>query len=94
MPQKNYHLHLKGVVGGYDFDSSYVDFILGKHKDEQVNVLSLPFRQQALFVGATVSARTKITDTIVTLIFNNTSSERSHVARRSRTVRVTFSECC
>lgn len=39
MPQKNYHLHLKGVVGGYDFDSSYVDFILGKHKDEQVNVL-------------------------------------------------------
>ena len=44
--------------------------------------------------SATASARTKITDTIVTLIFNNTSSERSHVARRSRTVRVTFSECC
>lgn len=39
MPQKNYHLHLKGVVGGYDFDSSYVDYILDKHKDEQVNVL-------------------------------------------------------
>ena len=39
MPQKNYHLHLKGVVGGYDFDSAYVDFILGKHKDEQVDVL-------------------------------------------------------
>ena len=39
MPQTNYHLHLKGVVGGYDFDSSYVDFVLGKHKDKSVNVL-------------------------------------------------------
>ena len=39
MPQTNYHLHLKGVVGGYDFDSSYVDFVLGKHKDNCVNVL-------------------------------------------------------
>lgn len=39
MPQTNYHLHLKGVVGGYDFDSAYVDYVLGKHKDEQVNVL-------------------------------------------------------
>ena len=39
MPHTNYHLHLKGVVGGYDFDSSYVDFVLGKHKDNSVNVL-------------------------------------------------------
>ena len=39
MPHTNYHLHLKGVVGGYDFDSSYVDFVLGKHKDNNVNVL-------------------------------------------------------
>ena len=39
MPQTNYHLHLKGYVGGYDFDAAYVDFVLGKHKDEQVNVL-------------------------------------------------------
>ena len=39
MAQTNYHLHLKGYVGGYDFDAAYVDYILGKHKDEQVNVL-------------------------------------------------------
>jgi ATP-dependent protease ClpP protease subunit len=39
MPQTNYHLHLKGYVGGYDFDAADVDFVLGKHKDEQVNVL-------------------------------------------------------
>lgn len=39
MPQNNYHLHLKGFVGGYDFDSSYVDFVLAKNKDEAVNVL-------------------------------------------------------
>ena len=25
-----YHLHLKGYVGGYDFDSDYVDYILAK----------------------------------------------------------------
>jgi ATP-dependent protease ClpP protease subunit len=39
MAQTNYHLHLKGYVGGYDFDAAYVDYILGKHKDETVNVL-------------------------------------------------------
>lgn len=39
MAQTNYHLHLKGYVGGYDFDSAYVDYILGKHKDKTVNVL-------------------------------------------------------
>lgn len=39
MPQNNFHLHLKGFVGGYDFDAAYVDFVLGNHKDEQVNVL-------------------------------------------------------
>ena len=36
---KKYHLHLKGYVGGYDFDSDYVDFILAKYPDEEVNVL-------------------------------------------------------
>ena len=35
----NYQLHLKGFVGGYDFDADYVDFILGKNKDNEVNVL-------------------------------------------------------
>lgn len=39
MAKKNYHLHLKGYVGGWDFNSDYVDYILEKHKDEQVNVL-------------------------------------------------------
>lgn len=36
---KQYHLHLKGFVGGYDFDADYVDYILGKHKDSEVDVL-------------------------------------------------------
>ena len=34
-----YHLHLKGYVGGYDFDSDYVDCILPKYPDSEVNVL-------------------------------------------------------
>ena len=34
-----YHLHLKGYVGGYDFDSDYVDYILAKYPDDEVNVL-------------------------------------------------------
>lgn len=36
---KNYHLHLKGFVGGWDFDSDYVDYVLDKNKDNQVDVL-------------------------------------------------------
>ena len=39
MAKPNYHLHLKGFVGGWDFDSDYVDYILEKYKDEHVNVL-------------------------------------------------------
>lgn len=39
MPQPKYNLHLKGFVGGYDFDSDYVDFILGKNAGKSVNVL-------------------------------------------------------
>ncbi len=39
MPKTNYHLHLTGYVGGYDFDRSYVDYILGQNKDKEVNVL-------------------------------------------------------
>ena len=34
-----YHLHLKEYVGGYDFDSDYVDYILAKYPDSEVNVL-------------------------------------------------------
>ena len=35
----NYHLKLKGFVGGYDFDASYVDYILSKNKGKAVGVL-------------------------------------------------------
>jgi len=35
----NYQLHLKGFVGGYDFDSDYVDYILNNNKDKEVHVL-------------------------------------------------------
>lgn len=39
MAKKSYHLHLKGTVGYWNFDADYVDYVLNKHKDEQVNVL-------------------------------------------------------
>lgn len=34
-----YDLTLKGFVGGWDFDSDYIDYVLNKKKDCQVNVL-------------------------------------------------------
>lgn len=39
MAQNKYHLHLKGYVGGYDFDSDYVDYVLAKNPDTEVHVL-------------------------------------------------------
>lgn len=36
---KKYHMHLRGYVGGWDFDSEYVNYILNKYPDEPVNVL-------------------------------------------------------
>lgn len=39
MPQTQYNLHLKGFVGGCDFDRNYVDYILGKNVGKPVNVL-------------------------------------------------------
>lgn len=39
MPQPKYNLHLKGFVGGYDFDRDYVDYILAKNAGKPVNVL-------------------------------------------------------
>ena len=39
MAKRTYHLHLKGYVGGWNFDSNYVDYILDKYKDEEVHVL-------------------------------------------------------
>ena len=34
-----YQLHLKGYVGGYDFDADYVDYIFAKNAGKEVNVL-------------------------------------------------------
>ncbi len=39
MAKNNYQLHLKGYVGGWDFDADYVDYILGKNQDSEVHVL-------------------------------------------------------
>ena len=39
MPQTEYNLHLKGYVGGYDFDRDYVDYVLAQRKDKPVHVL-------------------------------------------------------
>lgn len=39
MAKPKYHLHLKGYVGGWDFDSDYVDYILSKYPGEHVDVL-------------------------------------------------------
>ena len=36
---KNYHLHLRGVVGGYDFDSRHVQNVLTANKNKPVDVL-------------------------------------------------------
>lgn len=36
---KNYDLFLKGEVGGWDFSSDFVNYVLDKHKDAEVNVL-------------------------------------------------------
>jgi len=36
MAQVNYNLHLKGFVGGADFDRNYVDYVLAKHNDKPV----------------------------------------------------------
>jgi hypothetical protein len=39
MPQTQYNLHLKGFVGGADFDRNYVDYVLAKNTGKDVNVL-------------------------------------------------------
>ena len=36
---KDYHLHLRGYVGSWKFDSEYASYILDKNKDREVNVL-------------------------------------------------------
>ena len=42
MSKKTYNLHLKGYIGGWDFDSDYVDFVLNKNADNKVHVLQIP----------------------------------------------------
>ena len=37
MPQTQYNLHLKGFVGGADFDRNYVDSVLAKNVGKEVN---------------------------------------------------------
>lgn len=39
MATTQYNLHLKGFVGGADFDRNYVDYVLGKHVGKSVHVL-------------------------------------------------------
>ena len=39
MSTPKYHLHLKGYVGGYDFDSDYVDYVLSRNAENEVHVL-------------------------------------------------------
>ena len=39
MPQSQYHFHLKGYVGGIDFDRNYVDYVLARNEGKQVHVL-------------------------------------------------------
>ena len=39
MATKKYNLHLKGFVGGYDFDAEFIDYILSKNEGKEVAVL-------------------------------------------------------
>lgn len=39
MAKTKYNLHLKGYVGGWDFDSDYVDYVLNKNNEKEVSVL-------------------------------------------------------
>lgn len=39
MATTQYNLHLKGFVGGADFDRNYVDYVLSKHVGKSVSVL-------------------------------------------------------
>lgn len=39
MAKNQYQLHLKGYVGSWDFDSSYVDYVLSQNEGKEVAVL-------------------------------------------------------
>lgn len=55
---KKYNLHLKGFVGGYDFDRSTVDRELAKNEGKQVNVL-IDSLGGSLATGLSISAAFK-----------------------------------
>ena len=39
MSNTSYNLHLKGFVGGADFDHNYVDFVIAQNSEQSVSVL-------------------------------------------------------
>ena len=39
MSNATYNLHLKGFVGGADFDRNYVHFVLAQNSEQSVSVL-------------------------------------------------------
>lgn len=39
MANKKYQLHLKGYVGGWDFDSDYVDYVVAQNEGKRLDVL-------------------------------------------------------
>ena len=39
MAKTKYNLHLKGYVGGWNFGSDYVDYVLNKNSEKEVSVL-------------------------------------------------------
>lgn len=39
MATKKYQLHLKGYVGGWDFDSDYVDYVVAQNEGKRLDVL-------------------------------------------------------
>ena len=39
MSNATYNLHLKGFVGGTDFDCNYVDFVLAQNSEQSVSVM-------------------------------------------------------
>lgn len=55
MTKRKYHLHLRGRVGYYEFNADFVEYVLKKHENEQVNVL-INSTGGDLFTALTISA--------------------------------------
>ena len=58
MSKTAYNIHLKGYVGGYDFDRATVDKELAKNEGKQVNVL-IDSLGGSLTTGLSISAAFK-----------------------------------